>query len=297
MKRARSIIFCLILCLLTACATPMATQIPALNMAPYGGESCETVRLASADLEQTSETLPVYQMEIASVSEMKAEIARVMSLSFDEATRTNSGTQYWMYRIGDADIMLDEELGFWTYQLPQEIALPEQLPTDEEAIAIADAFLAEAQLYHGALRPGIVSNTTTGITGTEEVLNKDIYYYPEFDGMDVYGVFRIVIGIGDHGQIISVSKQVQDVTEAARVPLAAPETLQARLDAGDCVSSPQNPVAEAEVKSGRLAYYSDITPSHGKLYLHPIYDLTAAGTNELGETETFSVWVSAAADA
>lgn len=292
MKKITSVGLCLILCLLTACA-----KIPQLNMAPYGGPSCAAVRLASANLEQTSEVLPVYQMEIASVSEMKAEIARVMSLSFDEATRVNSGTQYWMYQIGDADIMLDEELGFWTYRIPQEISIPEQLPTDEEAIAIADAFLAEAQLYHGALRPGIVSNTTTGITGTEKILNKDIYYYPEFDGMNVYGVFRIVIGIGDHGQIISVSKQVQDVTEAARVPLAAPETLQARLDAGDCVSSPQNPVAEAEVKSGRLAYYSDITPSNGKLYIHPIYELTAAGTNELGETETFSVWVSAAADA
>lgn len=292
MKKITSVGLCLILCLLTACA-----KIPQLNMAPYGGPSCAAVRLASANLEQTSEVLPVYQMEIASVSEMKAEIARVMSLSFDEATRVNSGTQYWMYQIGDADIMLDEELGFWTYRIPQEISIPEQLPTDEEAIAIADAFLAEAQLYHGALRPGIVSNTTTGITGTEEILNKDIYYYPEFDGMNVYGVFRIVIGIGDHGQIISVSKQVQDVTEAARVPLAAPETLQARLDAGDCVSSPQNPVAEAEVKSGRLAYYSDIKPSNGKLYIHPIYELTAAGTNELGETETFSVWVSAAADA
>lgn len=292
MKKITSVGLCLILCLLTACA-----KIPQLNMAPYGGPSCAAVRLASANLEQTSEVLPVYQMEIASVSEMKAEIARVMSLSFDEATRVNSGTQYWMYQIGDADIMLDEELGFWTYRIPQEISIPEQLPTDEEAIAIADAFLAEAQLYHGALRPGIVSNTTTGITGTEEILNKDIYYYPEFDGMNVYGVFRIVIGIGDHGQIISVSKQVQDVTEAARVPLAAPETLQARLDAGDCVSSPQNPVAEAEVESGRLAYYSDITPSNGKLYIHPIYELTAAGTNELGETETFSVWVSAAADA
>lgn len=292
MKKITSVGLCLILCLLTACA-----KIPQLNMAPYGGPSCAAVRLASANLEQTSEVLPVYQMEIASVSEMKAEIARVMSLSFDEATRVNSGTQYWMYQIGDADIMLDEELGFWTYRIPQEISIPEQLPTDEEAIAIADAFLAEAQLYHGALRPGIVSNTTTGITGTEEVLNKDIYYYPEFDGMNVYGVFRIVIGIGDHGQIISVSKQVQDVTEAARVPLAAPETLQARLDAGNCVSSPQSPVAEAEVESGRLAYYSDIAPSHGKLYIHPIYEPTAAGTNELGETETFSVWVSAAADA
>ena len=292
MKKITSVGLCLILCLLTACA-----KIPQLNMAPYGGPSCAAVRLASANLEQTSEVLPVYQMEIASVSEMKAEIARVMSLSFDEATRVNSGTQYWMYQIGDADIMLDEELGFWTYRIPQEISIPEQLPTDEEAIAIADAFLAEAQLYHGALRPGIVSNTTTGITGTEEVLNKDIYYYPEFDGMDVYGVFRIAIGIGDHGQIISVSKQVQDVTEAASVPLATPETLQARLDAGNCVSSPQSPVAEAEVESGRLAYYSDIAPSHGKLYIHPIYELTAAGTNELGETETFSVWVSAAADA
>lgn len=292
MKKITSVGLCLILCLLTACA-----KIPQLNMAPYGGPSCAAVRLASANLEQTSEVLPVYQMEIASVSEMKAEIARVMSLSFDEATRVNSGTQYWMYQIGDADIMLDEELGFWTYRIPQEISIPEQLPTDEEAIAIADAFLAEAQLYHGALRPGIVSNTTTGITGTEEILNKDIYYYPEFDGMNVYGVFRIVIGIGDHGQIISVSKQVQDVTEAASVPLATPETLQARLDAGNCVSSPQSPVAEAEVESGRLAYYSDIAPSHGKLYIHPIYELTAAGTNELGETETFSVWVSAAADA
>lgn len=292
MKKITSVGLCLILCLLTACA-----KIPQLNMAPYGGPSCAAVRLASANLEQTSEVLPVYQMEIASVSEMKAEIARVMSLSFDEATRVNSGTQYWMYQIGDADIMLDEELGFWTYRIPQEISIPEQLPTDEEAIAIADAFLAEAQLYHGALRPGIVSNTTTGITGTEEILNKDIYYYPEFDGMNVYGVFRIVIGIGDHGQIISVSKQVQDVTEAASVPLATPETLQARLDAGNCVSSPQSPVAEAEVESGRLAYYSDIAPSHGKLNIHPIYELTAAGTNELGETETFSVWVSAAADA
>lgn len=292
MKKITSIGLCLALCLLTACA-----RIPQLHMAPYGGPSCAAVRLASADLERPAETLPVYQMEIASASEMKAEITRVLGISFDEATRVNSGTPYQMYQIGGADIMLDEELGFWTYRLPRETAIPEQLPTDEEAIAIADAFLAEAQLYHGALRPGSVSNTTTEITGTEEVLNKDIYYYPEFDGMDVYGVFRIVIGIGDHGQIISVSKQVQDVTEAASVPLAAPETLQARLDAGACVSSPQNPVAEAEVESGCLAYYSDITPSHGKLYLHPIYDLTAAGTNELGETETFSVWVSAAADA
>lgn len=292
MKKITSIGLCLALCLLTACA-----RIPQLHMAPYGGPSCAAVRLASANLEQTSETLPVYQMEIASVSEMKAEIERVLDIAFDGYSRYDEGLEYQKYQIEDADIMLDEELGFWTYQLPQEIALPEQLPTDEEAIAIADAFLAEAQFYHGTLRPAIVSNTTTGITGTEEVLNKDIYYYPEFDGMDVYGVFRIVIGIGDHGQIISVSKQVQDVTEAARVPLAAPEALQARLDAGNCVSSPQNPVAEAEVKSGRLAYYSDITPSHGKLYLHPIYDLTAAGTNELGETETFSVWVSAAADA
>lgn len=291
MKKATSIVLCLMLCLLTACG-----RIPELKMAEYGGPSCATVRLASANLERSVELLPVYQMEIASAAEMRAEIERVLDVAFNAYSRYDAAFNYERYQIEDADIMLDTEMGFWAYQIPQEIEPPEQLPTDEEAIAIADAFLAEAQLYHGTLRPGVVSNTAAGIPGTEEILSKDIYYYPEFDGMDVYGVFRIVVGIGDHGKIVSVFKQVQDVTEAARVPLATAETLQARLDAGNCVASPQNLVAEAEVQSGRLAYYADIAPSHRKIYIHPIYVLTAAGTNELGETETFSVWISAAAD-
>lgn len=225
-NRTSVLLLCLILCSLAACGTPAAVSIPPLQIAPYGGESCGALQMpADLELEQHRTALPVYQMEIASVDDMKAEVERVLGVSFPGAGQQAGNSQYHNYRIGDADVMLDEELGFWTYEIPLELTVPKNLPSDEEAVAIADAFLEQAELYNGALRHGSVSYTTTESNGPSEILRKNVYYYPEFDGFSVYGVFRIVIGIGDDGSIVSVWKQVQNVTEAASVRLVEPEAL------------------------------------------------------------------------
>ena len=52
----------------------------------------------------------------------------------------------------------------------------------------------------------------------------------------------------------------------------------------------------ADIRSVKLAYYADSTPNHkGKLYIYPVYVLTAEGTGISNDTEEFDIIVDAVA--
>lgn len=48
--------------------------------------------------------------------------------------------------------------------------------------------------------------------GTEEILRKNVYFYPEIAGKPVYGTFRICISVSGSGEIVGVDKFANEYT-------------------------------------------------------------------------------------
>lgn len=300
MKKISILISSLLLAitLLTSCATK-DISIPKLQMPQPGSEGCEALSFSTDfKLDIQPKELPVYMMTIANQKTQMDEILSVPGLDYGEITPLKEGNgPYQMYKAGDGTLMLDKELGFWVYSTPIGSEPVEDLPSDEEALKIADDAVKNSKLFDGDLGLGIVTYVTTGngdIVNSDAIVQKNIVYYPKVNGIDVHGIFRIIVGIGEKGEIVSFSKQVHNFTEAAKVQLKDINSIVTSVKNGDYVASTSSPVASAEIISCRLAYYSDAAVLDGNLFIHPVYILSAVGENTDGVLEEFDVYVDAA---
>lgn len=263
-------------------------KVPTVHLAQLGNEQIQVLdNIEKLDVSQYQRGT-IYLMKKPSYEDNIKAVSEILSVDISNEKETT---------------MIDSKLGFWVYSL-DDMASPadmpnlndmQNLPPDEEAIEIATRFIKGNNLYNGDLGEPRISLTTSGdsITNNLMILKKNIYFYPKIDGKDVYGIFRISIGVGANGKIVNVIKQVHEIEEFATVSLKTNADVAKDLSDGNYIALNDSFLMDTSIDQCRLIFYSDAQLHGDNLYVFPVYEIIASGFTEDEKVEQFSILVDA----
>ena len=285
MQTRPALLLVLVLALLaTGCAKPSQ---------PLFGDNDRDRPLPPPDLEVPAETRPCC-IPSPPARRAKAQVEALVA-SPGEGSRGVRHLYSWA-----ATVTIDQDTGYWTYETGQDIfsvdpsALPPPL-SDAQAQAIALDYLQTHGLWSGPMASVGVGPITSGETGGDTILGKNVYCFPAVDGAPVEGVFRIVVTRGPHGEGGYGPPPGRPARAAAGGPPEIPGPAGIGPGPGELLFQPlPNPHRPGGGDLHPPALRRR-TPVEGQTYLYPVYVLTGHGTMPDGTTEWFEVIVDAQA--
>ena len=282
----------LVLAALCACGDG-GTQAVRPELAQSGGAGAELTLPDDVSVGSPGETASLYELKMDKETSV-SQIERCLGIDLSKAEeKTNTlGNEYMIdgYRID-----IESERGYWSYSMLNKPPTGAALSmTDDEALAIAKEFVEKNDLWpDGTDNIRVVDQTGLLDDGTDGVYEKSVFFYPQVDGRNVLGVYRIAIDISLDGTIVSVYYLINPVGEATTVELKGREDIASDIQSGNYSASPYIDMGSAKITGCKLGYYADGIQHGGKTYLFPIYILTGEGTDMEGNTDTFDIIIDA----
>lgn len=292
MKRSKLMALMLAVLLLAAlCACGDGGARP--DLAQLGGAGAELTLPDDVSVDSAGTTAPLYELKMDKETSV-SQIERCLGIDLSKAEeKTNTlGNEYIIdgYRID-----IESERGYWSYSMLNKPPTGAALSmTDDEALAIAKKFVEDNELWpEGTDNIRVADQTGLLDDGTDGVYEKSVFFYPQVDGKNVLGVYRIAIDISLDGTIVSVYYLINPVGESTTVELKNRDDIASDIQSGNYSASPYIDMDDAKITGCRLGYYADGIQHNGKTYLFPVYILTGEGTDMEGNTDTFDIIIDA----
>lgn len=282
-----------ILCVVTVLhfAEPQEEQIPKLKLPVVGNIATANIRVSIEDtieseIDNVSQSLTVYCLKPVNLNQEKKKIGELFQISSSDIGAFPTGNTL----PDGTTVGIDAQTGRWFYQKPIDLDAKEGVLSDTDAIQIAEQFIADNDLYPlKELGDAKVGTTSTGdaAQGTEEVLRKNVYFYPEIAGKPVYGTFRICISISGSGEIVGVDKFANEYALVdADVEGKNYHEVATSLSENDYTLNAEVAPNSILIDSVSDAFYADPESE----YIQPIYVLEGSGENQ---TEKYDIWMDA----
>lgn len=282
-----------ILCVVTVLhfAEPQEEQIPKLKLPVVGNIATANIRVSIEDtieseIDNVSQSLAVYRLKPVNLNQEKQKIGELFQISSSDIGAFPTGNTL----PDGTTVGIDAQTGRWFYQKPIDLDAKEGVLSDADAIQIAEQFIADNDLYPlKELGDAKVGTTSTGdaAQGTEEVLRKNVYFYPEIAGKPVYGTFRICISISGSGEIVGVDKFANEYALVdADVEGKNYHEVATSLSENDYTLNAEVAPNSILIDSVSDAFYADPESE----YIQPIYVLEGSGENQ---TEKYDIWMDA----
>lgn len=275
--------------------------LPEIELPQSGSaEAVETFDIAPtvlSDLDENNEVENVFESVIPNEDALENEIANALDFlpsiaSVDAQDQYEEINGYKLKQISNGSITVEPSTGCWQYDTDLDIDREVHIPDDDTLVQKAKEYIAEKNLYTGEIAHISVGTTTTGdaTIGTERIIRKNVYCYPDIDNKCVYGLYRIMISFGDNGEIVGVNKQINDIAEVKQVSLKDSKQILGDIEAKAYSNDSSVALEEATIDECTLAYYADNQVHNGKIYIQPVYVLLGSGINpETGNKEDFSL--------
>lgn len=235
----------------------------------------------------------VYELGV-DLEKSREQIERCLGTELGEP-EDNGFDEYLYYRVNDWVADITVENGYWTASFLGEKEGKAENISDENAARIAADYLRE----RGLLSEDITSCDAIGLSeglrsdGSYGVLSKTAYFYPQVEGMNVLGIFRIGVKVNTDGEIISIYYLTSTVVDKIPVETSSRAALERAVAAQDYSASFSQELTDVKVTEGNYRLYADGVAVDGKTYLYPVYVLIGEGTTPDGKTETFDVIIDA----
>lgn len=282
-----------ILCVVTVLhfVEPQNEQIPKLKLPVVGNIATANIRVSIEDtieseIDNVSQSLAVYRLKPVNLNQEKKTIGELFQISSSDIGAFPTGNTL----PDGTTVGIDAQTGRWFYQKPIDLDAKEGVLSDTDAIQIAEQFIADNDLYPlKELGDAKVGTTSTGdaAQGTEEVLRKNVYFYPEIAGKPVYGTFRICISISGSGEIVGVDKFANEYALVdADVEGKNYHEVATSLSENDYTLNAEVAPNSILIDSVSDAFYADPESE----YIQPIYVLEGSGENQ---TEKYDIWMDA----
>ena len=282
-----------ILCVVTVLhfAEPQEEQIPKLKLHVVEGIATANIRVSIEDtieseIDNVSQSLAVYRLKPVNLNQEKQKIGELFQISSSDIGAFPTGNTL----PDGTTVGIDAQTGRWFYQKPIDLDAKEGVLSDTDAIQIAEQFIADNDLYPlKELGDAKVGTTSTGdaAQGTEEILRKNVYFYPEIAGKPVYGTFRICISISGSGEIVGVDKFANEYALVdADVEGKNYHEVATSLSENDYTLNAEVAPNSILIDSVSDAFYADPESE----YIQPIYVLEGSGENQ---TEKYDIWMDA----
>lgn len=272
-------------------AEPQNEQIPKLKLPVVGNIATANIRVSIEDtieseIDNVSQSLAVYRLKPVNLNQEKQKIGELFQISSSDIGAFPTGNTL----PDGTTVGIDAQTGRWFYQKPIDLDAKEGVLSDTDAIQIAEQFIADNDLYPlKELGDAKVGTTSTGdaAQGTEEVLRKNVYFYPEIAGKPVYGTFRICISISGSGEIVGVDKFANEYALVdADVEGKNYHEVATSLSENDYTLNAEVAPNSILIDSVSDAFYADPESE----YIQPIYVLEGSGENQ---TEKYDIWMDA----
>lgn len=235
----------------------------------------------------------VYELGV-DIEQSKEQIERCLGTELGEPE--NDGfDEYISYIINDWNVNIMVENGYWTMSCFGETEGKAENISDENAARIAADYLRE----RGLLSEDITSCDAIGLSeglrsdGSYGVLSKTAYFYPQVEGLNVLGIFRIGAEVNTDGEVISIYYLTSPVVDKIPVETSSRAALEWAVAVNDYSGSYSQKLSDVKVTEGNYRLYADGVAVDGKTYLYPVYVLIGEGTTPDGKTETFDVIIDA----
>lgn len=282
-----------ILCVVTVMhfAEPQEEQIPKLKLPVVGNIATANIRVSIEDtieseIDNVSQSLAVYRLKPVNLNQEKQKIGELFQISSSDIGTFPTGNTL----PDGTTVGIDAQTGRWFYQRPIDFDVKGGTLSDTDAIQIAEQFIADNNLYPlKELGDAKVGTTSTGdaTQGTEEILRKNVYFYPEIAGKPVYGTFRICISISGRGEIVGVDKFANEYALVdADVEGKDYREVATSLSENDYTLNAEVAPNSILIDSVSDAFYADPESE----YIQPIYVLEGSGENQ---TEKYDIWMDA----
>lgn len=272
-------------------AEPQNEQIPKLKLPVVGNIATANIRVSIEDtieseIDNVSQSLAVYRLKPVNLNQEKKKIGELFQISSSDIGAFPTGNTL----PDGTTVGIDAQTGRWFYQRPIDLDAKEGVLSDADAIQIAEQFIADNDLYPlKELGDAKVGTTSTGdaAQGTEEVLRKNVYFYPEIAGKPVYGTFRICISVSGSGEIVGVDKFANEYALVdADVEGKNYHEVATSLSENDYTLNAEVAPNSILIDSVSDAFYADPESE----YIQPIYVLEGSGENQ---TEKYDIWMDA----
>lgn len=272
-------------------AEPQNEQIPKLKLPVVGNIATANIRVSIEDtieseIDNVSQSLAVYRLKPVNLNQEKKKIGELFQISSSDIGAFPTGNTL----PDGTTVGIDAQTGRWFYQRPIDLDAKDGVLSDADAIQIAEQFIADNDLYPlKELGDAKVGTTSTGdaAQGTEEVLRKNVYFYPEIAGKPVYGTFRICISVSGSGEIVGVDKFANEYALVdADVEGKNYHEVATSLSENDYTLNAEVAPNSILIDSVSDAFYADPESE----YIQPIYVLEGSGENQ---TEKYDIWMDA----
>ena len=233
----------------------------------------------NTDLPSFPETLPVYTVITPNVNSQYAwSIAQ--TLGFEEGDAMFSPgeiRQVYTYQNDNATLEIESD-GYINFRSNYDSGKPENLPTDEECINIANEWLQSCDMYPENIVSTSVSNfieleeyDTSSHTSIKYTVAKSVVFYV---GLNDYGnSFSVSVVIADNGRIIKAQADFINYEEYTTVSIITPE------EAIDIIESYLEGTLEKTESLRCLTNYSDFH----RLTINKISIQYAKGTGDYAQ--------------
>lgn len=180
-----------------------------------------------------------------------------------------------MMSDGAKDIWLHTETGKWAMTQPDKLftSATTNIPADVEVSRIATEYLTQKGLLPADFKLQSVVAITEGMSdNNQRVIGKSAYFYRYVDDQPVYGVSRIIVDIGDNGEILGVSKFYKDVEQAGKIKLKTVGHAFNELKEKKALVTTDNPqIKDATIDSVELRYWEDAGSVADQPFMQPVY--------------------------
>lgn len=212
----------------------------------------------------------VYRMKELDLQAEERKIKEIFDISDDvklSPQPTNIATG-----IQGATISLEEN-GYWSYDTDIAFYTGENLPTEQQAIEIADTFIKDYEIFPmELLEQPMVSMITSGdgVSASKKVLSWEVSYHPKVDGYDVCGIYQIGISVGSDGKVVGVNKLANPFEFFKDIPLKDQMQIHSNFQKGKFEFQGEIKSDDIILSHIELKYY--IQP--GTRYIQPIYEIS-----------------------
>lgn len=302
MKRLNKLItallaFILIVSLVGCGGQSSVISVPRLNIPMEGSalpKISHNVELSTANLPTTAEIYKFIDPPTNS-GEVLDKLAETFGFS------TNAKTEDFgdFIIVEDDEMMIDYETatGAWSFRdKSYDKTVAHSLPSEKESAIIARTFLIENELYNERFSMETVVTKYSGNEADETYAPycNAVYFYPMLNDKPILGVSRIVVSVGEDGQIVEVLKYYKDFVSCGEIELASPMSFVDGIKANQYSTSINSKAISSNITEVELAYWEDAGSCDEQPYLQPVWIFTGTSVQPDGTVETFDVIVQAA---
>jgi len=273
-------------------------KVPALSLPQAGSAHVTDVEyIFEVETKNISKEAKVFEFKQVNMSNTDVQLIASKFNLKGKASLAPSG-QYGL-RDGTRFLMVDKLSG--KYQFIDEsltdldvITGPVELPSDDEAIRIAESHLQDMGLLRKDFTFAGIGKVTTGPDTDPKIIAKEVFFYRQLNGTPVLGVSRIIVTVGHKGQIASFDKLFKEIGDEVKVyPLRPIKEAMDDVRKNKGKTDLDERARKAIIKKVEVMYWEDAGSVEDQLYIQPVYRFEGDVILDDGSADTFHVVVPA----